>query len=49
MNFLDSYEVTGTSTPVANQPAQSFDEEINQVVGQLSKFWGGFRKQVSSI
>ena len=47
MNFLDSYEVAGSATPVSNQPQQSLDEEINQVVGQLNRFWGGFRKQVS--
>ncbi|KAI0675014.1 hypothetical protein C8Q78DRAFT_1010023 [Trametes maxima] len=46
MNFFDSYDVPGTTTPPANtQPAPSLNEEVTQVVGQLSRFWGGFRKQ----
>ena len=47
MNFFDTYEVSGTTTPPANpQPQPSLNEEVEQVVGQLSRFWGGFRKQV---
>ena len=47
MNFFDAYEVPGTTTPPVNaQPQQSLNEEVEQVVGQLSRFWGGFRKQV---
>ena len=47
MNFFDTYEVPGTTTPPANpQPQPSLNEEVEQVVGQLSRFWGGFRKQV---
>jgi hypothetical protein len=49
MNFLDTYDITtnsgGSSTPPANQPQQSLNEEVNQVIGQLGRFWGGFRKQ----
>ncbi|KAI0356194.1 hypothetical protein OH77DRAFT_1423789 [Trametes cingulata] len=46
MNFFDAYDVPGTTTPPANaQPTQSLNEEVSQVVGQLSRFWGGFRKQ----
>lgn len=50
MNFLDTYGITGTgtSTPPSNerQPEQSLNEEVSQVIGQLGRFWGGFRKQV---
>ncbi|KAL7281275.1 hypothetical protein ACG7TL_004584 [Trametes sanguinea] len=46
MNFFDSYDVPGTTTPPANAEANpSLNEEVSQVVGQLSRFWGGFRKQ----
>ncbi|KAG6378221.1 hypothetical protein JVT61DRAFT_13920 [Boletus reticuloceps] len=49
MNFLDTYGITGTgtSTPPSSerQPDQSLDEEVSQVIGQLGRFWGGFRKQ----
>ncbi|KAH9892830.1 hypothetical protein C8Q73DRAFT_648808 [Cubamyces lactineus] len=46
MNFFDTYDTPGTTTPPANaQPAPSLNEEVSQVVGQLSRFWGGFRKQ----
>jgi hypothetical protein len=51
MNFIDAYEVPGTTTPPAtdnsNQPQQSLNEEVSQVIGQLNRFWGGFRKQAS--
>lgn len=33
------------STSASPQP--SLNEEVNQVIGQLGRFWGGFRKQVS--
>ena len=39
----------GTSTPqphVAGQPSPSLNEEVTEVIGQLGRFWGGFRKQV---
>lgn len=38
---------TSASDPGAAQP--SLEEEITQVVGQLGRFWGGFRKQVSCL
>ncbi|KAM5533340.1 hypothetical protein V8D89_013014 [Ganoderma adspersum] len=46
MNFFDTYDVSGAATPPTNtQPTQSLNEEVSEVVGQLSRFWGGFRKQ----
>ncbi|KAK0461222.1 uncharacterized protein EV420DRAFT_1530952 [Desarmillaria tabescens] len=47
MNFLDPYDISaaGTSTPPPRQPEQSLNEEVTQVIGQLNRFWGGFRKQ----
>ncbi|KAI0074383.1 hypothetical protein K474DRAFT_1626034 [Panus rudis PR-1116 ss-1] len=46
MNFLDAYDVASPATPVpGSQTEQTLNDEVNQVVGQLSKFWGGFRKQ----
>lgn len=44
MNFLDTYDVAGSTTPT-QEPEQSFNEEVSQVIGQLGRFWGGFRKQ----
>jgi hypothetical protein len=50
MNFLDTYDVTGSITPPASgQPQQSLNEEVTQVIGQLGRFWGGVRKQVSCL
>ena len=53
MNFFD-YDLTrqATATPPttagdaegAQQP--TLNEEMNEVVGQLGRLWGGFRKQV---
>jgi truncated hemoglobin YjbI len=51
MNFLDTYGLTGTGTntpPADVHPEQSLNEEVSQVIGQLGKFWGGFRKQARS-
>lgn len=52
MNYLDTYDIAassgGSSTPPPNRPQQSLNEEVNQVIGQLGRFWGGFRKQASS-
>ncbi|CAL1707756.1 unnamed protein product [Somion occarium] len=47
MNFLDTYDISTPTTPPAEtqQAEQSLNEEVTQVVGQLSRFWGGFRKQ----
>jgi hypothetical protein len=51
MNFLDTYDIStssaGTSTPPPAQNQQTLNEEVNQVIGQLGRFWGGFRKQAS--
>ena len=33
--------VVGATSPTLN-------EEVNQAIGQLSKFWGGFRASVSA-
>lgn len=52
MNFLDAYDITDpTTTPSGSQegPEPTLNEEVKQVVGQLSRFWGGFRKQVSMV
>jgi hypothetical protein len=47
MNFLDTYDISRASTPNPNQNEQpSLNEEVNQVINQLGRFWGGFRKQV---
>ncbi|KAH0827466.1 hypothetical protein J3R83DRAFT_4156 [Lanmaoa asiatica] len=49
MNFLDTYGITGTGTstppPSEQEPEQSLNEEVSQVIGQLGRLWGGFRKQ----
>jgi len=47
MNFFD-YDLPRTATPPqssGNEPEQSLNDEVQQVVGQLGKLWGGFRKQ----
>ena len=48
MNFLDTFDVATSASPNPEQPAEqpSLNEEVNQVIGQLGRFWGGFRKQV---
>lgn len=49
MNYLDTYDLTRPETPnpaVAPPPQPTLNEEVNQVIGQLGRFWGGFRKQV---
>ncbi|TFY81459.1 hypothetical protein EWM64_g2548 [Hericium alpestre] len=49
MNFFDAtYEPTGAVTPPresGHARQQSLNEEVTEVIGQLGKFWGGFRKQ----
>ncbi|KAJ4483265.1 hypothetical protein J3R30DRAFT_3447298 [Lentinula aciculospora] len=46
MNYLDPYDVAGgSSTPPPNQTEQSLNDEVTQVIGQLGRFWGGFKKQ----
>jgi hypothetical protein len=53
MNFIDAYEVaeseTLSSAVAGEQPQQSLNEEVSQVLGQFNKFWGGFRKQASFL
>jgi hypothetical protein len=48
MNFVDAIDLPGVNTPANAEepPAQTLNEEVNQVIGQLNSFWGGFRKQV---
>lgn len=49
MNYVDAIDLSGVNTPPANAeepPAQTLNEEVSQVLGQLNSFWGGFRKQV---
>ncbi|TDL14482.1 hypothetical protein BD410DRAFT_859806 [Rickenella mellea] len=48
MNVLDPYDITNqSSTPPPQEPGTepTLNEELTQVVGQLGRFWGGFRKQ----
>ncbi|KAG5648557.1 hypothetical protein DXG03_003168 [Asterophora parasitica] len=47
MNFLDTYDIAGQTPPIQEpqQPQQSLNEEVSEVIGQLGRFWGGFRKQ----
>ncbi|KAJ7901981.1 hypothetical protein B0H14DRAFT_3852028 [Mycena olivaceomarginata] len=45
-NFLDPYDLTSGTPP--QQPEQSLNEEVSQVIGQLGRFWGGFRKTSQS-
>ncbi|KAJ7680469.1 hypothetical protein DFH06DRAFT_1278495 [Mycena polygramma] len=45
-NFLDPYDLTSGTPPP--QPQQSLNEEVSQVMGQLGRFWGDFRKQSQS-
>ncbi|KAA1474311.1 hypothetical protein DENSPDRAFT_840896 [Dentipellis sp. KUC8613] len=49
MNFFDAtFEPGGASTPpreASHARQQSLNEEVTEVIGQLGRFWGGFRKQ----
>lgn len=48
MNFLDTFDIASPTVPEGNsETQQTLNDEVTQVVGQLSRFWGGFRKQVS--
>jgi len=51
MNFLDTFDVATSASPNPEQAAEqpSLNEEVNQVIGQLGRFWGGFRKQVCTF
>jgi hypothetical protein len=45
-----SFSVPGTSTPpseTVEQHSPTLNDEVTEVFGQLERFWGGFRKQVS--
>ncbi len=52
MSFLDTSLTNaspGTATPppqAVGQSAPTLNEEVTEVIGQLGRFWGGFRKQV---
>jgi len=48
MNFLDTFDIAGSASPnpERNPEQPSLNEEVNQVIGQLGRFWGGFKKQV---
>ena len=51
MNYVDAIDV-GASTPPVNAeepPAQTLNEEVNEVIGRFNNFWGGFRKQASVV
>ncbi|KAF8265350.1 hypothetical protein EI94DRAFT_1831256 [Lactarius quietus] len=54
MSFLDTSLATaspGTATPppqAAEQSSPSLNQEVTEVIGQLGRFWGGFRKQSQS-
>ncbi|KAI0260805.1 hypothetical protein BC834DRAFT_898427 [Gloeopeniophorella convolvens] len=54
MSFLDTTlppVSSGTATPppqAAGQPPPTLNEEVTEVIGQLGRFWGGFRKQSQS-
>lgn len=43
MNFLDTYDITTSRTPPPNEV--NLNEEVNQVLGQLSDFWSWGKKQ----
>jgi len=51
MNYLDTYDISGSGAPAAPPPPaqQSLNEEVNEVLGQITSFWGGFTKQVRSL
>lgn len=54
MDLYDFSETTGADPLTAASsgsnatgvPQQTLEQEVNQVFGQLGRFWGGFRKQV---
>lgn len=48
MNFFDTYDIAREPTPQPSDPNQpTLNEEVNQLVGQIGRFWGGFKRQVS--
>ncbi|CAE6483707.1 unnamed protein product [Rhizoctonia solani] len=40
-----SLDQPSSSRSVNAQPQQTLGEEVNEVIGQLGRFWGGFQKQ----
>ncbi|KAF8757157.1 BSD domain [Rhizoctonia solani] len=42
-----SLDQPSSSRSVNAQPQQTLGEEVNEVIGQLGRFWGGFQKQSS--
>lgn len=48
-----SLDQSGSSRPSTSAPVQanqqSLGEEVNEVIGQLGRFWGGFQKQVRGL
>ncbi|KAG6873417.1 hypothetical protein C0995_015842 [Termitomyces sp. Mi166 len=48
MNFLDTHDIAGPSTP-PQRSEQSLNDEVSEVIGQLGRFWGGFKKQASKF
>ncbi|EKM54587.1 uncharacterized protein PHACADRAFT_175113 [Phanerochaete carnosa HHB-10118-sp] len=52
MNFLDTYDIPEPATTPGtgtSGPEPTLNEEVSQVVGQLGRLWGGFRKQSQSV
>ncbi|TFK23919.1 hypothetical protein FA15DRAFT_680934 [Coprinopsis marcescibilis] len=50
MNFFDTYDITRGPTPQPPAEGQpSLNEEMTEVIGQLGRFWGGFRKQSQQV
>ncbi|KAH0588976.1 hypothetical protein H2248_004756 [Termitomyces sp. 'cryptogamus'] len=45
MDFLDTYNI---DTQRTRRPEQSLNDEVSEVMGQLGRFWGGFKKQSQS-
>lgn len=46
-HLMDAYDLSGAVD--RNSSQASLNEEVSQVVGQLGKLWGGFRKQVRRL
>ncbi|KAG6886187.1 hypothetical protein C0993_000705 [Termitomyces sp. T159_Od127] len=46
MNFLDTYDIAGQSA-TSQRAEQSLNDEVSEVMGQLGRFWGGFKKQAT--
>ncbi|KAG8886080.1 hypothetical protein FRB97_007956 [Tulasnella sp. 331] len=61
MNSMDLYDFSEVPAPVnpaavgsstgseTTVPQPTLEEEVNQVVGQFGRFWGGFRKQSTTV